>query len=56
MSIGVLITDHNVRDTLEITQRSYIINLGKIRVSGTKEKLLSDKEAREIYLGENFQM
>lgn len=56
MNIGVLITDHNVRDTLEITQRSYIINLGKIKVSGTKEKLLSDKDAREIYLGENFQM
>jgi len=56
MNIGVLITDHNVRDTLEITQRSYIINLGKIKVSGTKEELLLDKEAREIYLGEDFQM
>ncbi|MBN2532068.1 MAG: LPS export ABC transporter ATP-binding protein [Spirochaetales bacterium] len=56
MNIGVLITDHNVRDTLEITQRSYIINHGKIKVSGTKEQLLSDKDAREIYLGENFQM
>lgn len=54
--IGVLITDHNVRDTLEITHRSYVINLGEILVSGTKEKLLADSTAREVYLGHEFEM
>jgi lipopolysaccharide export system ATP-binding protein len=54
--IGVLITDHNVRDTLEITNRSYIINLGEILVSGTKEELLTNETARQVYLGENFTM
>lgn len=54
--IGVLITDHNVRDTLEITKRSYIINLGEIMVAGTKEELLESEVARQIYLGHQFQM
>jgi len=54
--IGVLITDHNVRDTLEITHRSYIINLGEILVNGTKEELLRSETARAIYLGHDFQM
>lgn len=54
--IGVLITDHNVRDTLEITHRSYIINLGDIVVSGTKEVLLESDIARKIYLGAEFRM
>ncbi len=54
--IGVLITDHNVRDTLEITSRSYIINLGEILAEGTKDELLSNPRAREIYLGKDFQM
>lgn len=54
--IGVLITDHNVRDTLEITNRSYIINLGEILVSGTKEELLANDVACQIYLGHDFQM
>jgi lipopolysaccharide export system ATP-binding protein len=54
--IGVLLTDHNVRDTLEITHRSYIINLGEILVSGSKEKLVDDPIAREIYLGHDFQI
>jgi lipopolysaccharide export system ATP-binding protein len=54
--IGVLITDHNVRDTLEITDRSYIINLGEILVSGTKDELLRNELARQVYLGENFRM
>jgi lipopolysaccharide export system ATP-binding protein len=54
--IGVLITDHNVRDTLEITNRSYIINLGEILVSGSKEDLLANETARTIYLGPAFQM
>ncbi len=54
--IGVLITDHNVRDTLEITNRSYIINLGEILVSGPKDELLANETARKIYLGHDFQM
>ena len=54
--IGVLITDHNVRDTLEITNRSYIINLGEILVSGGKEELLANEVARRVYLGEYFSM
>jgi len=54
--IGVLITDHNVRDTLEITHRSYIINLGEILVSGPKDELLQSEIARKIYLGEEFRM
>jgi lipopolysaccharide export system ATP-binding protein len=54
--IGVLITDHNVRDTLEITQRAYIIHLGEILVSGDREEILASDLAREIYLGEEFRM
>ena len=54
--IGVLITDHNVRDTLEITHRSYIINLGEIVVSGSKEELLANQVARNVYLGHEFEM
>jgi lipopolysaccharide export system ATP-binding protein len=54
--IGVLLTDHNVRDTLEITHRSYIINLGEIVVSGPKEELLASELARRVYLGEEFRM
>ena len=54
--IGVLLTDHNVRDTLEITHRSYIINLGEIVVSGAKEELLASPLARRVYLGEEFRM
>jgi len=54
--IGVLITDHNVRDTLEITERSYITNLGEILVSGSKEELLKSELARKIYLGHSFEM
>ena len=54
--IGILITDHNVRDTLEITSRSYIINLGEILAEGTEEQLLVNTQAREIYLGKDFQM
>lgn len=52
--IGILITDHNVRDTLAITTSSYIISSGEIQVSGTKEEVLSNEKARKIYFGENF--
>jgi len=54
--IGILITDHNVRDTFEITHRSYITNLGEIIVSGSKEELLESELARKIYLGKDFSM
>ena len=54
--IGVLITDHNVRDTLEITHRSYIIRLGEIMVSGSRAELLDNELAREFYLGHDFRM
>ncbi len=53
-NIGILITDHNVRETLEITDRAYIIYEGKILVSGTYQELVNSPEARRIYLGEKF--
>lgn len=52
--IGVLITDHNVRDTLEITNRSYIIKDGEIVVSGSREEIMQNEMARQVYLGESF--
>ena len=54
--IGVLITDHNVRDTLEITDRAIIVNSGKIMISGSKDEILNSETARKIYLGEDFSM
>jgi lipopolysaccharide export system ATP-binding protein len=54
--IGVLITDHNVRDTLDITHRAHIINLGNIVVSGDRDEVLASETARKIYLGEEFRM
>jgi lipopolysaccharide export system ATP-binding protein len=54
--IGVLITDHNVRETLEITDRAYIMYEGKILFQGTPEELTKNKEARKIYLGEKFRL
>ena len=54
--LGILLTDHNVRETLEITDHSYIMAEGKILVAGTKEVLVNDPKAREIYLGEKFKM
>src|SRR5262249_36584311 len=54
--IGVLITDHNVRETLAITDRAYIINDGQIIRSGTPGELTGDEEVRRVYLGENFRM
>jgi lipopolysaccharide export system ATP-binding protein len=54
--IGILITDHNVRDTLRITDRAYIINQGKILTEGTAQDLVNDPEARKIYLGSNFKL
>ena len=54
--IGVLVTDHNVRDTLAVTQRAYIINDGKILAAGTPSQLSADAEVRRIYLGESFRL
>jgi len=56
LDIGILITDHNVRETLEITDRAYIIYEGKILLSGTSEVLVKDPKAREVYLGERFRL
>ncbi|HWR21546.1 MAG TPA: ATP-binding cassette domain-containing protein, partial [Verrucomicrobiae bacterium] len=54
--VGVLITDHNVRETLKIVDRAYLIHEGKVLVSGTANELASDERAREIYLGERFSL
>jgi len=54
--IGILITDHNVRDTLEITTEAFIINEGTIVARGSREEILADEMVREIYLGSEFRM
>jgi lipopolysaccharide export system ATP-binding protein len=54
--IGILVTDHNVRETLAVTDRAYIINNGKIFRSGTPQALGNDLEVRRVYLGENFNL
>jgi lipopolysaccharide export system ATP-binding protein len=54
--IGVLVTDHNVRETLRVTDRAYIINNGRIFRAGTPEELGNDTEVKRIYLGDNFRL
>jgi lipopolysaccharide export system ATP-binding protein len=54
--IGVLITDHNVRETLGICQRAYILNDGEVIASGPPEAILADRKVREVYLGEDFRL
>jgi lipopolysaccharide export system ATP-binding protein len=54
--IGILITDHNVRETLAVTNRAYIINQGRIFRAGTPEALALDPDVRRVYLGDNFQL
>ncbi|MEW6591895.1 MAG: lipopolysaccharide ABC transporter ATP-binding protein, partial [Pseudomonadota bacterium] len=54
--IGVLITDHNVRETLGICDRAYIINEGRVLTAGTPELIIQDENARKVYLGENFRL
>ena len=54
--LGVLVTDHNVRETLSITDRAYLISDGKILISGTAGDLINNPQARSIYLGEKFRM
>ncbi len=54
--LGILLTDHNVRETLAVTNRSYIMVSGRILISGTADELTTNPEARRIYLGEKFNM
>jgi lipopolysaccharide export system ATP-binding protein len=54
--IGVLITDHNVRETLEIVDRAYILHEGKVLMSGTTDEVVRDETVRRVYLGENFRI
>ncbi|MDD4182796.1 MAG: LPS export ABC transporter ATP-binding protein [Candidatus Omnitrophica bacterium] len=54
--IGILLTDHNVRETLSITDRAYLIAEGRILISGTSDDLINDPKSREIYLGKDFSM
>jgi lipopolysaccharide export system ATP-binding protein len=54
--LGILLTDHNVRETLSITDRAYLIAEGRILISGTAEDLINNPQAREIYLGDKFRM
>lgn len=54
--LGILLTDHNVRETLSITDRAYLVADGQILISGTADELVNDPRARQIYLGEKFRM
>jgi len=55
-NIGILITDHNVHETLNITDRAYLLYEGSLKMAGTAEQLANNEEARRLYLGENFQL
>jgi lipopolysaccharide export system ATP-binding protein len=55
-NIGVLVTDHNVRETLGICSRAYIINAGQVIAEGTPNSILANQEVRQVYLGENFRL
>jgi lipopolysaccharide export system ATP-binding protein len=55
-NIGVLITDHNVHETLSITDRAYLLYDGTILKSGTAEELSNDEQVRKLYLGSNFEL
>ena len=54
--LGILITDHNVRETLEIVDRAYILHDGKVLMSGTTEEIIKDENVKRVYLGENFRL
>jgi len=54
--IGVLITDHNVRETLDIVDRAYILHDGRVLMSGTTDEVVRDETVRRVYLGENFRI
>ena len=55
-NIGILITDHNVHETLSITDRAYLLFEGKILKAGTAEELAADEQVRRLYLGKNFEL
>jgi lipopolysaccharide export system ATP-binding protein len=55
-NIGVLITDHNVRETLDIVDRAYIMNDGCVLMQGTPSEIIADKNVRRVYLGEGFKL
>ena len=55
-NIGILITDHNVHETLKITDRAYLLFEGNILKQGTAEELAADEQVRKVYLGENFEL
>ena len=55
-NIGILITDHNVHETLKITDRAYLLYEGSILKQGTADELASDERVRKLYLGENFEL
>ena len=55
-NIGILVTDHNVRETLDICEKAYIVNEGKIIAEGNSETILSNDKVREVYLGDQFQI
>jgi len=55
-NIGVLITDHNVRETLGICQRAYIVSAGSLIASGTADEILANQQVREVYLGQDFKL
>lgn len=55
-NIGVLITDHNVHETLTITDRAYLLFEGRILKAGTAEELAADEQVRKVYLGQNFEL
>jgi lipopolysaccharide export system ATP-binding protein len=55
-NIGILITDHNVHETLSITDRAYLLFEGEILMSGTSEELAMNEEVRNLYLGKNFEL
>ena len=56
LDIGVLITDHNVRETLDICARAYIVNDGMLIAEGTPENILHNEHVKEVYLGHNFKL
>ena len=54
--IGVLITDHNVNDTLKLIDRAYILNDGQVMMSGTADEVVNDENVRRVYLGDKFKI
>jgi lipopolysaccharide export system ATP-binding protein len=54
--LGIIITDHNVRETLTVVDRAYLVYDGRLLCEGTSEYLVNDEDARRLYLGENFRM